>query len=59
MACHCTGCQRMTASAFSLSVEKLAWATTPAQHSFAELPELAAYAGLIAEYQSGGASSNG
>jgi len=132
MACHCTGCQRMTASAFSLSVaipsagfeiirgepvigglhgaarhffcgycmswmftraegmdwfvnvratmlddpswftpfvetwtrEKLAWATTPARHSFAELPELAAYAGLIAEYQaqaaqSGGASSNG
>jgi len=118
MACHCTGCQRMSASAFSLSLaipsegfevvkgepvigglhgatrhffcphcmswmftrgegmdwfvnlratmldecswfapfvetwtrEKLAWATTGAPHSFAELPPLAQYETLIAEY---------
>ena len=118
MACHCTGCQRMSASAFSLSLaipsagfhvvkgepvigglhgatrhffcphcmswmftrgegmdwfvnlratmldecswfapfvetwtrEKLAWATTGAPHSFAELPPLARYEMLIAEY---------
>jgi hypothetical protein len=118
MACHCTGCQRMSASAFSLSVafpsegfsvtqgepaigglhgasrhyfcpycmswmftrsegmdwfvnvrstmlddprsfapfvetwtsEKLQWATTPAVHSFAALPTMEAYEGLIGEY---------
>lgn len=118
MACHCTGCQRMSASAFSLSLaipsagfqvvkgepvigglhgatrhffcphcmswmftrgegmdwfvnvratmldqhgwfqpfvetwtrEKLAWATTGAPHSFAELPPLEHYETLIAEY---------
>ena len=118
MACHCTGCQRMTASAFSLSVavpseafsvtsgepvigglhgatkhffcphcmswmftrpdaapqianvratllddaswfapymetwtsEKLPWATTPAPHSFAALPAMDAYEGLIKGY---------
>ncbi|MEH3158951.1 MAG: GFA family protein [Sphingomonas taxi] len=119
MACHCRGCQRMTASAFSLSVavpaegfavtvgepvigglhgpsrhyhcphckswlftrpegmdwfvnvratmldapdawaepfvetytdEKLAWATTPARHSFATLPPMERYEGLIAEF---------
>ena len=118
MACHCTGCQRMTASAFSLSAaiptsgfsvvqgqsvigglhgaahhyfcphcmswvftraegldhfvnvrptmlddaswftpfietwtkEKLPWATTPAQHSFAGFPALADYAALTEQY---------
>ena len=118
MACHCTGCQRMTGSAFSLSAaypsvafevtagepvvgglrgevkhyfcphcmswmftrppqadwivnvratllddatgftpfmetftsEKLAWATTPAEHSFAEFPELSDYQRLIEGY---------
>ena len=118
MACHCTGCQRMSSSAYSLSVaipsqgfsvtqgdpviggrhgpsrhyfcpycmswmftrpegmdwfvnvritmlddpgglapfvetwtsEKLAWATTPAVHSFETLPPLDAYEGLIKEY---------
>lgn len=119
MACHCRGCQRMTASAFSLSVavpaegfavtagepvigglhgpsrhyhcprckswlftrpegmdwfvnvratmldapgswaepfvetytdEKLGWATTPARHSFATLPPMERYEGLIAEF---------
>jgi hypothetical protein len=118
MACHCTGCQRMTASAFSLSVaiptegflvtkgepvigglhgatrhyfcpycmswmftrpegldmfvnvratmlddaswftpfietwtsEKLPWASTPAVHSYAKLPEFSEYEGLTAEY---------
>jgi hypothetical protein len=118
-ACHCTGCQRMTASAFSLSVafpsdgfevtkgetvigglhdpaqrhqhcdwckswlfsefgpdasfvnvratmldehaafepfvefwtsEKLAWATTPAKHSFATQPEMEAFPQLVAEF---------
>lgn len=120
MACHCTGCQRMSASAFSLSVaiptpgfevtkgepvigglhgaphhyfcpycmswmftrmegmdefvnlratmlddrrwftpfietwtsEKLPWATTPAVHSFPQVPPMEAYAGLIGEYLS-------
>lgn len=118
MACHCTGCQRMTASAFSLSVaipdagfavtagepvvgglhgaarhyfcphcmswmftrpdgdlgfvnlrttmlddptpfppfvetytsEKLAWAQTPAAHSYPEFPPFEAFEGLIREY---------
>ncbi|HLV22311.1 MAG TPA: GFA family protein [Polyangiaceae bacterium] len=117
MACHCTGCQRMTASAFSLTVmvpadgfevtgdvvvgglhgaskhlfcsycltwmftrpegmdslvnvratmlddhswfepfietftkEKLAWASTPARHSFATLPELSHYEPLMREF---------
>lgn len=118
MACHCTGCQRMTASAFSLSVaiptegfavtkgetvlgglhgaqhhhfcpnclswlftrtdgmdwfvnlratmlddpswftpfietwtiEALPWAKTPAVHSYATLPPLDAYPGLIADF---------
>lgn len=118
MACHCTGCQRMSASAFSLSAaiptdgfvvtqgepvigglhavhphhfcpycmswmftrihgvdqflnlratmlndvswyvpfietctkEKLAWATTPAVHSFEQFPPVEDYAALIAEY---------
>ena len=118
MACHCTGCQRMTGSAYSLSAaiptdafsvtrgdpaigglhgptrhyfcphcmswlftrnegmewfvnvraamlddaqafppfvetwtsEKLSWASTPALHSFAALPALDAYEGLIKEY---------
>lgn len=118
MACHCRGCQRMTASAFSLSAaipaegfavrsgepvigglhgpdrhffcshclswlftrpqgldffvnvrstmfdergwdtpfvetftsEKLAWATTPARHSYPQFPPMEAYEGLIAEY---------
>lgn len=121
MACHCTGCQRMTASAFSLSVaipsegfevtegepvigglhgatrhyfcphclswmftrpegmdwfvnlratmlddaswftpfietwtsEKLPWATTPAVHSYAAVPALEDYEGLLQEYASG------
>lgn len=119
MACHCRGCQRMTGSAFSLSVlvpsagfevtagepvigglhgptrhfycphckswlftrpadadhvvnvrapmldepeafapymetfsrEKLAWATTPAVHSFDGFPELADYPGLMRGYR--------
>jgi hypothetical protein len=119
MACHCRGCQQMTASAFSLSAaipsdsfrvtggdpvigglhgsnrhyfcpycmswlftrpegldvlvnvrttmlddrrwdapfvetftsEKIAWASTPAKHSFPEFPPVEAYEGLIAEYQ--------
>ena len=120
MACHCTGCQRMTASAFSLSAaipsdgfevtagepvigglhaeqaqhyfcphckswmftraagmdwfvnvrptlldgapwsapfvetytrEKLAWASTPAAHSFAEFPPPEAYGPLTEAYQ--------
>ena len=118
MACHCTGCQKMTASAYSLSVavpsdgfavtsgepvigglhgaschffcphcmswmftrpdgidwfvnlratmlddpnwytpfietwtsEKLPWATTPAVHSYAALPPMEAYEGLLKEY---------
>ncbi|MBN8992534.1 MAG: GFA family protein [Rhizobiales bacterium] len=118
MACHCTGCQRMTASAFSLSAlypsdcfeitqgepaigglhgptrhffcahcmswmftrpegadqfvnvratmldeagsyapfietytsEKLAWATTPAVHSFEQFPPMELYPKLLAEY---------
>jgi len=118
MACHCTGCQRMSASAFSLSVgipsagfavrqgepvigglhgasrhyfcprcmswmftrpegfdwfvnlratmlddhrwyrpfvetwtsEKLPWATTAAVHSYAQLPEMHEYEGLIQAY---------
>lgn len=119
MACHCTGCQRMTASAFSLSVaipeagfavtagepvvgglhgeqvrhffcphcmswvfsrmagdlgfvnvrttmlddptlfppfvetytsEKLAWAQTPARHSYPQFPPFEAYEGLIRDY---------
>jgi len=118
MACHCTGCQKMTASAFSLSAaipaegfavtqgepvigglhgpdrhyhcphclswvftrpngmdwfvnvratmldnatdlppfvetltsEKLPWATTPARHSYANLPPLDDYDDLIKEY---------
>lgn len=118
MACHCTGCQRMTASAFSLTAaipsgafeviqgepvigglhgvhkhffcphckswlftrpagldflvnlrptmlddlsyctpfietyadERLPWATTPARHTFAKLPEMEAYAGLMQEF---------
>lgn len=118
MACHCAGCQTMSASAFSLSVaipaegfeviqgdpvvgglhgaakhmfcpycmswmftrmegldwfvnlratmlddhswfepfvetwtsEKLPWATTPAVHSFAELPAMEAYEAMIREY---------
>lgn len=119
MACHCTGCQKMSASAYSLSAaipadgfevtegepvigglhgdakhyfcgwcmtwmftrpngidffvnvrptmlddadwfmphmetwtsEKLPWATTPAQRSYATLPEMQDYEGLIGEYQ--------
>ena len=118
MACHCAGCQKMTASAFSLSAaipsdafevegetvigglhgaaehhfcphckswlftrpegmdwfvnlrptmldgapwttpfietcvsEKLAWATTPAVHSFAQFPPMEDYEGLVAAYQ--------
>lgn len=119
MACHCTGCQRMTASAFSLTLaipkdgfeitagetvegglhgpanhrfcpwcmswmftqpefvphlvnvrttmlddpqglppfvetytsEKLAWATTPATHSFEKFPELDAWESLTADYR--------
>lgn len=31
--------------------EKLAWASTPAKHSYAKFPPLEAYEGLIAEYQ--------
>jgi len=123
MACHCTGCQRMTASAFSLSAaipsggfevirgepvigglhgaeahhyfcphclswiftraegldafvnlrptmldqprwttpfietytsEKLAWATTPAVHSFPQFPGFEDYAALVAAYQERG-----
>jgi hypothetical protein len=122
MACHCAGCQRMTASAFSLSAaipsdgfevtqgtpvigglhgptrhyfcphcmswmftraegldwfvnirtpllddarwttpfvetcasEKLPWASTPAVHSFPDIPPLDAYQGLVAEYQASG-----
>lgn len=122
MACHCTGCQRMSASAFSLSLavpsegfevtrgepvigglhgaarhyfcphcmswmftrpegmdwlvnlratmlddpswfspfmetwtsEKLPWATTPAAHSFAALPPMDAYDGLIRDYAATG-----
>jgi hypothetical protein len=118
MACHCTGCQRMTASAYSLSAaipsegfaiirgepviggmrgathhffcpdcmswmftrpegmdwfvnlrptmldrtawfspfietwtrEKLAWATTPAVHSYETLPAMNAYDGLLADF---------
>lgn len=118
MACHCTGCQRMSASAYSLSAaiptpafavtqgepvigglhgaaqhyfcprcmswmftrpdsidffvnlrvtmlddpsgyspfvetwtsEKLPWATTPAVHSYARLPEMSEYDGLLEEY---------
>lgn len=118
MACHCTGCQRMTGSAFSLTAaipaegfavtkgepvvgalhgangqyfcphcmswmftrvagldffvnvratmfddpgwfapfietwtsEKLPWATTPAVHSFAKLPALGEFDGLMREY---------
>jgi hypothetical protein len=118
MACHCTGCQRMSASAFSLSAaiptdgfvvtqgepvigglhgvhphyfcpycmswmftrihgveqflnlratmlndmswyvpfietctkEKLAWATTPAVHSYEQFPQVADYEALMAEY---------
>lgn len=118
MACHCTGCQRMTASAFSLSAaipadsfeliqgepvigglhgatrhyfcprcmswmftraegmdgfvnvrstmlddpsafppfvetftsEKLAWATTPATHSYPQFPPFEDFEGLMAEY---------
>ena len=125
MACHCTGCQSMSSSAFSLSMaipaagfhlvsgepvvgglrgpakhmfcphcmtwmftrpegnladvfvnlrptcldrhgwfapyietyteEKLAWATTPAVHSFPKFPEMAAYEGLIREFAAKGA----
>jgi hypothetical protein len=118
MACHCSGCQTMSASAFSLSVavpvdgfevtagepvigglhgeaehnfcphckswmftrpgrapfvnvrpsmlddhsdfapfietytsEKLAWAATPAVHSYERFPPMEAYEGLIGEYQ--------
>lgn len=122
MACHCTGCQRMSASAYSLSAafpadgfeviagepviggmhgparhyfcgycmswmftrpdgadflvnvratmfddtswyspfmetytsEKLAWATTPALHSYEKFPPMEAYEGLIAEFQARG-----
>jgi hypothetical protein len=122
MACHCAGCQRMTASAFSLSAaipsegfeviqgepvigglhgptrhyfcphcmswmftraegldwfvnirtpllddtrwstpfvetcasEKLPWASTPAVHSFPDIPPLDAYQGLVAEFQASG-----
>jgi hypothetical protein len=122
MACHCTGCQRMSASAFSLSVgipsagfavsqgepvigglhgaarhhfcprcmswmftrpegmdwfvnvratmlddhrwfrpfvetwtrEKLPWATTPAVHSYEQLPEMHEYERLIKEYAAQG-----
>ena len=118
MACHCTGCQKMSASAYSLSAaipsegfeitqgepvigglhgasrhyfcphcmswmftrpegvdffvnlrptmlddtswftpfietftsEKLPWATTPAEHSFAEFPPMEDYQGLMAEF---------
>ena len=118
MACHCTGCQRMSSSAYSLSAaipaegfaviqgepvagglhgasrhmfcphcmswmftrpegldwfvnvrptmlddpkwfapfvetwtsEKLPWATTPAVHSYEQLPAMDAYEGLIGEY---------
>jgi hypothetical protein len=118
MACHCTGCQKMSSSAYSLSAaipadgfeviggepvigglhgaarhyfcgwcmtwmftrpdgidffvnvrptmlddprwfvphmetwtsEKLPWATTPARHSYATLPEMHEYEGLIGEY---------
>jgi hypothetical protein len=123
MACHCTGCQRMSSSAFSLSLavptagfellsgepvvgglhgpskhmfcgycmtwmftrpegldffvnlrpsmlddrswfvpyietytdEKLPWATTSAVHSFAKLPEMSAFEGLIREFAAKGA----
>jgi hypothetical protein len=118
MACHCMGCQRMSASAFSLSIavpadgfeviagspilgglnrdmhffcpqclswmftrpigldwfvnvrvpvlddhhwvepfvetntaEKLAWASTPAKHSFARVPELSSYEDLVHEFR--------
>jgi len=121
-ACHCTGCQTMSASAFSLSLalpadgfeviasepvlgglsrdmhhfcggcltwmftrppalpwlvnlrptmlddhhwfapfaefftdEKLPWAETGARHRFAKVPEMAAFAPLIAEYAAAGA----
>lgn len=121
MACHCTGCQRMTGSAFSLSLavpaeafeivagtpvlggldrtmhhhcpdclgwlftrppgmdwfvnvragalddagwfapfvetyteEKMAWATTPARHSFARLPALDHYEELMRDYAARG-----
>ena len=117
MACHCTGCQRMSASAYSLSIavpadgfevtagspmlgglnhdmhffcpeclswmftrpigmdwfvnvrvpvlddhhwvepfvetytaEKLAWASTPAKHSFNRVPELSSYEVLVSEF---------
>lgn len=38
--------------------EKLPWATTPAVHSFAKLPELEAYAELTKAYAALRASSN-
>jgi len=123
MACHCTGCQRMSSSAFSLSLavptagfhilsgetvvgglhgaskhmfcgycmtwmythpegldffvnlrptmlddcswyvpfietytdEKLPWATTPAVHSFAKVPEMSAFEGLLSGFAAKGA----
>lgn len=123
MACHCSGCQRMSSSAFSLSLavpmpgfeivsgetvvgglhgatrhmfcahcmtwmftrpegmdsfvnlrpsmldewrwfvpyvetyteDQLPWARTPAVHSFAKLPEMSAYAGLVSEFAAKGA----
>eukprot|EP01132_Coremiostelium_polycephalum_P021607 gene21607-25645_t len=80
MACHCTGCQKMSSSAWMFSrpngvedlinlrptmlddasgyvpfietwtSEKLPWATTPAQHSFAQLPERENFPALIQAY---------
>ncbi len=123
MACHCTGCQRMSSSAFSLSLaiptpgfqlirgevvvgglhgaskhmfcahcmtwmfthpegldsfvnlrptmlderswfepfietwteERLPWARTPAKHSYARLPAMSEYEGLVREYAATGA----
>ncbi len=48
MACHCTGCQRMTASACTR--EKLPWVTIPTVHSFEAFPAFDEYAGLTREY---------
>jgi hypothetical protein len=47
MACHCKGCQRMSASAFSLSVAIPATARGPEGASF-EMREYAAAASLRA-----------
>jgi hypothetical protein len=60
MACHCTGCQRMTGSAFALSAlymsdesytdEMLPWVKTPAVHSFRKFPPPEQFPALPAEF---------